>query len=632
MNMKTDKHQPHGRHLYALTLGALGVVFGDIGTSPLYAFKEAFHGPYSIAATHDNVLGVLSIIFWVLIFVVIAKYLTFIMRADNRGEGGILALLAIMTPLGEKALRRRSMLIAIGLFGSALLYGDGVITPAISVLSAVEGLEVATPAFERFVVPITIAILVPLFLVQSRGTGKVGAVFGPITVLWFVSIAATGMSGIVRQPHVLSALNPAYAVEFFTENGLSSLLVLGAVVLVITGTEALYADMGHFGVKPIRLGWYSVVFPALTLNYFGQGALLLTDPGAVSNPFYNLVPSWGLYPMVVIASFATVIASQALISGSFSLTRQAVQLGYLPRVTIGHTSEQAAGQIYIPEVNAFLMIACIALVVTFKESTNLAAAYGMAVVGTMIITTTLFYYVSKDKWGWSPAVAGSLMGLFLLFEIPFFFANLIKFVHGGWFPIVVASFVYILMSTWKKGRKVLLEDLGSRALPMELFLKDIAASNIARVPGTAVFMTGNLEGVPTVLLHHLKHNKVLHEQVVLLSVLTEEIPRVPEEERLKIKLFGDGFYRVIARYGFMETPNIPELFERCRDQEVCLYIRMATTTFYLGRETLLPTGKKGMARWRMRVFAFMSRNAVDATKYFGIPPGRVVELGMQVEV
>lgn len=625
-----DTHSTSGQNLYLLALSALGIVYGDIGTSPLYALKEAFSGPYSISVTPPNVLGILSLIFWVLTFVVVIKYLTFIMKADNRGEGGILALLAIMSPLGVPTRRHRSFLIMLGLFGAALLYGDGVITPAISVLSAVEGLEVATPTLERFIVPITIAILIPLFLVQKRGTARVGSVFGPITLIWFFSIAATGLIQIIKHPQVFAALNPMYATEFFARNGYGSVLVLGAVVLVVTGAEALYADMGHFGIKPIRLGWYAVVFPALTLNYFGQGALLMAQPDAVSNPFYQMVPSWGLYPMVILAAMATVIASQALISGSFSLTRQAVQLGYLPRVTIGHTSEKAAGQIYIPEVNTILMISCVALVAAFKESSNLASAYGMAVVGTMIITTVLFFFVAQERWRWSPLQAGLLAGLFLLIEVPFFGANLVKIVHGGWFPISVAAGVYTIMSTWKMGRRMLSEDLRARALPMDIFLRDTAISGIQRVPGTAVFMTGNLEGVPTVLLHHLKHNKVLHKQVVLLSIVTEEIPKVAASERSTFKALGTGFFRITARYGFMETPNIPELLESCKGQG--LDFRMAVTTFYLGRETLLAGRKKGMPRWRMKLFSFMSRNALDATAFFGIPPGRVVELGMQVEL
>lgn len=625
-----DTHTSSSQNRYLLALAALGIVYGDIGTSPLYALKEVFNGPHAVSVTPANVLGILSLIFWVLTFVVAIKYITFIMKADNRGEGGILALLAIMSPLGVPTLRHRSFLIMLGLFGAALLYGDGVITPAISVLSAVEGLEVATPALKRFIVPITIAILIPLFLVQKRGTARVGSIFGPITLIWFFSIAAIGIAQIIKHPQVFEAINPLYAIGFFVRNGFGSLLVLGAIVLVVTGAEALYADMGHFGIKPIRLGWYAVVFPALTLNYFGQGALLLSHPEAVSNPFYQMVPLWGLYPMVVLATMATVIASQALISGSFSLTRQAVQLGYLPRVTIGHTSEKAEGQIYIPEVNAILMVSCVALVVAFEESSKLASAYGMAVVGTMIITTVLFFFVAMERWRWSPLQAGLLAGLFLLIEIPFFGANMVKIVHGGWFPIVLAAGIYTLMATWKMGRKLLFDDMRARSIPMDIFLRDTSISGIERVPGTAVFMTGNLDGVPTVLLHHLKHNKVLHRQVVLLSILTEEIPKVDASERLTFKALGTGFFRITARYGFMETPNIPELLESCKGQG--LDFRMAVTTFYLGRETLLPGRKKGMARWRMKLFAFMSRNALDATAFFGIPPGRVVELGMQVEL
>lgn len=612
-----------------MTLGALGVVFGDIGTSPLYALKEVFRGSHPIAVSPENVLGILSTIFWILVFTVAVKYLSFVMRADNRGEGGTLALLSIISHSGNSIIGRRVVLISFGLFGTALLYGEGMITPAISVLSAVEGIEVATPAFKRFVVPITIAILIPLFLVQRRGTAQMGAFFGPVTLLWFASIAFTGTASIIGHPQVLLAVNPLYAFEFFINNGFSSLLVLGAVVLVITGVEALYADMGHFGIKPIRLGWYSVVFPALLLNYFGQGALLISNPD-VKNPFFEMVPAWGLYPMVLLATLATIVASQALISGSFSLTRQAVQLGYLPRMTIGHTSEQTAGQIYIPEINTFLMIACIGLVLGFQESTNLASAYGMAVVGTMMITTILFYFVAREKWKWSILLAGPLAAFFLLIEIPFFGANLVKFIHGGWFPIVVAVSVYTLMMTWKIGRRQLTENLKSKTFPLDLFLGDISASKPVRVSGTSVFLTGNPEGVPTILLHHIKHNKVLHERVILLSILTEDIPRVPENEKVSVTPLGEGFYRIVAHYGFMETPNISELFRSGEVGE--LNVKFAVTTFYLGRETLIATGKTRMARWRIKLFSFMSRNALDATAFFGIPPGRVVELGMQVEL
>lgn len=624
-----SQSQDNRKHLTALTIGALGVVFGDIGTSPLYALKEVFRGSHPVAASPENVLGILSIIFWILIFTVAVKYLTFVMRADNRGEGGTLALLSIISRSDNSANSRRIVLISLGLFGTSLLYGEGMITPAISVLSAVEGIEVATPALKSFVVPLTIAILVPLFLVQRHGTSRMGALFGPVTLIWFASIAITGIAGIIGHPQVLSAVNPLYAIGFFVKNGFSSILVLGAVVLVITGVEALYADMGHFGIKPIRTGWYSVVFPALLLNYFGQGALLISNPD-VKNPFYELVPLWGLFPMVGIASLATVIASQALISGSFSLTRQAVQLGYLPRVTIGHTSERTAGQIYIHEVNTFLMIACIGLVLGFQESTNLASAYGMAVVGTMMITTTLFYIVAREKWKWSALRAGSLAALFWTIEVPFFGANIVKFVHGAWFPLAVAVCIYTLMMTWKIGRKRLTENLKTKAFPLELFLSDPSISKLVRVPGTAVFLTGNPEGIPTTLLHHIKHNKMLHERLILLSILTEEIPRVPENERVKLTKLGEGFYRIVARYGFMENPNISDLFRNEKVRE--LDVRFAVTTFYLGRETLIATGKTKMSRWRIKIFSFMSRNALDATAFFGIPPGRVVELGMQVEL
>lgn len=630
MQQSQDNATDSKKHLYVMTLGALGVVFGDIGTSPLYALKEVFFGSHPIAVSPGNILGILSIIFWILIFTVAVKYLTFVMRADNRGEGGTLALLSIISRSGNSMIGRRVVLVSFGLFGTALLYGDGMITPAISVLSAVEGIEVATPAFKRFVVPITIAILIPLFLVQRRGTAQMGTFFGPVTLLWFASIAFTGTVSILGHPQVLLAVNPLYAFEFFINNGFSSLLVMGAVVLVVTGVEALYADMGHFGIKPIRLGWYSVVFPALLLNYFGQGALLISNPIEVKNPFFEMVPSWGLYPMVVLATIATIVASQALISGSFSMTRQAVQLGYLPRMTIGHTSEQTAGQIYIPEINTFLMIACIGLVLGFRESTNLASAYGMAVVGTMMITTFLFYFVAREKWKWSAPWAGSLVALFLLIEIPFFGANLVKFVHGGWFPVVVAVSVYTLMMTWKIGRRQLTENLKSKTFPLELFLGDISTSKLVRVSGTSIFLTGNPEGIPTILLHHIKHNKVLHERVILLSILTEDIPRVPENERVNVTALGEGLYRVVAHYGFMETPNISELFRSGKARE--LDVKFAVTTFYLGRETLIATGKTRMARWRIKLFSFMSRNALDATAFFGIPPGRVVELGMQVEL
>lgn len=524
------------------------------------------------------------------------------------------------------------MILAAGLFGAALLFGDGIITPAISVLSAVEGLEVATPRFEPLVVPLTIAILVGLFLVQKRGTAAVGGLFGLVMLAWFACLAALGLAGILSQPAVLGAVDPRHVVQFFAANRGLGFLALGAVVLAVTGVEALYADLGHFGVRPIRLGWYAVVFPALLLNYFGQGALLLGDPGAVRNPFFELVPNWGRYPMVALATAATIIASQALISAAFSLTRQAVQLGYFPRVTIVHTSAQASGQIYIPEINAALMFGCIALVIGFRESTNLAAAYGMAVVGTMTITTLLFHFVTREIWGWSPVRAAALAGVFLAVDLAFLGANMVKIAHGGWFPLFVAGLFYALMTTWKTGRARLEANLRARTLPMELFLADVAGSRPKRVPGTAIFMTRDAEGAPPVLLHHFKHNKVLHEKVVLLSVVSRSVPEVHGDSRVEIADLGEGFYRAVARYGFMETPNIPDVLAQCRVLEPALEFRPLDTTYVLARETLLVTGRSGMARWRKHLFAFLVRNARPATTFFNIPPNRVIELGAQVEL
>ena len=505
---------PTGKALLALSLGALGVVYGDIGTSPLYALKECFNGPHGVPPTPENVLGVLSLVFWAMTFVVTVKYLSFVMQADNRGEGGILALLALV---GRRKLSRpgRRFLLLLGIFGAALLYGDGVITPAISVLSAVEGLQVAAPALHHLVVPITVVILFLLFLIQKRGTATVGAVFGPVMLLWFAAIAAAGLHGIARDPGVFRALSPVAAVEFFVRHRGHGYLVLGAVVLVLTGGEALYADMGHFGRRPIRLAWFGVAMPALLLNYFGQGAVLLRDPSVAANPFYMLVPGWALYPMIGVATAATIVASQALISGAFSLTNQAVQLGYSPRVTIRHTSRTEYGQIYVPEVNWAVGIACIALVLGFKTSGALAAAYGIAVTGTMTITTLLFHRVMRDRWRWPLWTAAPLTAAFLGADLSFFGANLVKFEDGGWFPIALAAGVFTLMSTWRAGRDVLARQLRESGLPLDLFLPDLEKHPPHRIPGTAVFMTSNPEGVPPVMLHHLKHNKVLHERVLL---------------------------------------------------------------------------------------------------------------------
>jgi KUP system potassium uptake protein len=638
---------PTGKRLGVLSLTALGIVYGDIGTSPLYALQQCFTSKeHRLAVTTANVYGILSLIVWLLVLVVAIKYLVYIMRADNRGEGGILALLALI--LQEERRRtdskRRMLLISLGLFGAALLYGDGMITPAISVMSAVEGLNVATPTFQTLVVPVSMLILFVLFMAQRFGTGRVGTAFGPIMALWFLSIAVLGIVEIAREPRIFLALNPWHGVEFFIANGRIGFLTLGAVVLAVTGAEALYADMGHFGKRPIRLAWFALVLPALLMNYMGQGALLLRNPRAVSNPFFNLVPHGLLIPLVVLATMAAVIASQALISGAFSLTQQAVQLGYSPRVTILHTSRQEAGQIFIPEINQVLAFGCLVLVLSFGSSQAIGAAYGIAVTGTMAITSLLFAVVARSRWNWSLARIVPITVVFLAIDASLFSANVIKIAFGGWVPIVIAIAIYLLMSTWKKGRVLLTYVLNSGALPLDLFLSDVARRKPPRVPGTAVFMTSSNNGVPVVLLHHLKHNKVLHEQVILMSVVTEEVPEINTIERVSVDKLEHGFYRVTARYGFMESPNVPEILQRAREHG--FKARPNDTTFYLGRERIIiADGEKRpgtrrapddavlphMARWRKKIFVVMSRNARSATEFFGIPPNRVVELGAQVE-
>jgi KUP system potassium uptake protein len=648
-----SKESSSGRRLAVLALGALGVVYGDIGTSPLYALKECFTGPHGVPVTKDNVLGVLSLIFWSLNFVVTLKYLTVVMRADNRGEGGILALLALVRPHGEgRPTGAYRWLIATGLFGAALLYGDGIITPAISVLGAVEGLSVATPALSDWVVPIAVVIISAVFAVQRHGTAGIGAIFGPLTAVWFVSIAVLGIMGIMRHPSVFAALSPWYAATFLWREGFTGLMVLAAVVLVVTGGEALYADMGHYGKRPIRVAWYTVVLPALMLNYLGQGAILLESPASVRNPFYSLVPDWALYPMVAIATGAAIVASQALISGAFSLTRQAVQLGYCPRVNIVHTSSRTIGQIYIPQVNNALWVACIGLVLAFQSSGNLAATYGVAVTGTMTTTTILLLVVARKLWKWSVLKVALMGGLFLVVDLAFFVTNLFKIPDGGWFPILVALIVYLFMSTWKKGRARLSEIVLENTLPIDIFLADISKRKPVRVPGIAVFLTSVRGGAPPVLLHHLKHNKVLHDRVILLSVISQEIPQVANADRISYRDLGEGFCEVIANYGFMETPDIPEMLQSLRlakDDGREIQIDVKSTSFYLGRETLIPVDrkkKKGtaapaystdgaqtrvMGNWRKKLFIFMTRNAQSATAFFGLPPNRVVELGAQIQ-
>jgi KUP system potassium uptake protein len=630
--------QPSGGAFAALCLGALGVVYGDIGTSPLYALTECFRGVHSVAPTPENILGVVSLVFWALTFVVTFKYLVFVMRADNRGEGGILALFALVRPRGE-ARGRAWLLVGLGLFGAALLYGDGVITPAITVLGAVEGLSVATPAFEHLVVPVSVGILVLLFWLQKRGTMTIGRLFGPVMLLWFVSISLLGIRGILMHPAVVRALDPRQAIALFGRDGTAGFLVLGGVVLVVTGAEALYADMGHFGRRPIRAAWFALVLPALLLNYFGQAANLLVHPDALRNPFYALVPEALLWPMIAIATLAAIVASQALISGAFSLTRQAVQLGYSPRVTIVHTSSTEIGQIYIPEVNTALGVACVALVLGFRSSSALAAAYGIAVTGTMMITSILFHQVAVRRWRWPEWQASLLTALFLVVDLAFFGANIVKVGDGGWVPLAVALGIYTLMTTWKRGRDVLGAFSRENSLPMDLFLDDIRRRKPLRVPGTAVFMSSDPSGAPPVLLHHLKHNKVLHERVILVSVMNEEIPQVPERERVDFRDLGEGFYQVEARYGFMETPNVPELLrslEHRGDADAMglggIVVKPLDTTFYLGRETLLPGGPSRLARWRKRLFIVMARNAVPASRFFALPANRVVEMGAQIQL
>jgi KUP system potassium uptake protein len=620
-------HRPAGRRYFLLlSLTTLGVVYGDIGTSVLYAVKECFHGPHAIAATPPNIYGVLSLIVWALILVISVKYLVFVLRANNRGEGGILALMSLVETRG----RGRWALAAMGLFGAALLYGDGMITPAISVLSAVEGLEVAAPFLSAWVIPVTIAILIGLFILQSRGTAGVGVIFGPVMIVWFSTLAALGIYQIAQEPHVLLAVDPAHGISFFLRNGTHGFIILGSVFLVVTGGESLYADLGHFGARPIRLVWFTVVLPALLLNYFGQGALLLRNPGAAENPFFNLAPAWGRYPLVLVATVAACVASQAVISGAYSLTRQAVQLGYLPRLEIDHTSAREIGQIYVPGINWALMTACIGLVIGFRSSSALAAAYGVAVTTTMVITTLLLYFVAVEKWGWSRARAAALCALFLIIDLAFFGANIIKVPDGGWFPLVVAGLAFLLMTTWQRGRVVLSEKLREGSLSMELFLSSVAAHPPIRVPGIAVFMYRNPDGTPQALLHNLKHNKVLHQQVVLLTVVTEEIPHVPEEERATIDFLGHGIYRMSVRYGFMEDPDIPAVLARMSTRE--LSFSPSETTYFLGRETLIAAKRPSMPLWREYLFSWMNRNATSAAMYFRLPPNRVVELGAQIEL
>lgn len=626
---------PTGKRLAILSLGALGVVYGDIGTSPLYALREVFSAKYGISPTPEHVLGVLSLVFWAFVLVITVKYIVFILRADNRGEGGILAMLALILQKEPTKRSNRFLVISLGLLGAALLYGDGMITPAISVLSAMEGLELVSPAFESAVVPLASVVLILLFLAQRYGTHRVGQFFGPITLIWFIVIAALGVPAIAKHPGVLAAVNPLHAVRFFQDVGMAGFFLMGAVVLVVTGGEALYADMGHFGKRPIRVAWLGVALPALLINYFGQGALLLTDPTAIENPFFLLAPRALLYPMVALATMATVIASQAMISGAFSITQQCVQLGYSPRMTITHTSAKEFGQIYIPEVNAALAVGCLLIVFGFRSSEALGAAYGIAVTGTFVLSTILYSIIALRRWHWPLWKVLAFLSVFGLIDLVLFSASASKFVHGGWVPVVVAIGIFTLMTTWKRGRLILSERMTDITLPMDQFLDDIGNHPRTRVPGTAVFMTSEVLGVPVVLLHHLKHNKVLHETVILMSVRTADFPETQRHERVSIEALGHGFFRVIGTYGFMETPDVKEILQRCRDAGIAA--RPLDTSYYLGREQLIPRSgpwKKGgmsMNIVRKKIFAVMSRNARSATQYFQLPPNRVVELGTQIE-
>ncbi len=629
--MSEHAHPKTPSDLAKLSVAALGIVYGDIGTSPLYAVKECFIGEHATAISTTSVLGILSLFFWALTLVIVVKYLTFVMRADNEGEGGTFALIALLDPKKVEKTRSGVLLVLLGLFGASLLAGEGIITPAISVLGAVEGLGEATHALDEYVPWIAIAIIVGLFVIQKRGTGGVGAVFGPAMLLWFATIAFIGVRWIVRRPDVLAAVNPAHAVAFFVEHKLHGFLVLGSVVLCITGGEALYADMGHFGKAPIRIAWYAVVFPALLLNYFGQGALLLEQGSGVKHPFFGLVEGFWRFPLVGLATVAAVIASQALISGSFSLARAAVQLGFFPRVSIKHTSGTSEGQIYVPEINWGLLTACVALVAGFRSSSHLAAAYGIAVTGTMSITSILFFSVARSRWNWGILPAGALVALFLSVDLTFFSANVHKITSGGWVPLVIGSIVFTVMTTWRRGRGLLAQRFMDQTLPLDAFMADLEITKPHRVKGTAVFMTSNPKGAPPVLLHHFKHNKTLHEQVLLLSIATEHVPEVPRAGRiLSLVDLGQGFYQVRAAYGFMQTPNVLELMDLLAENG--LETRTTDTSFFLGRETLLITDGKGMARWRKMLFTYMSRNARPANAFFSIPPNRVVELGTQIEL
>ena len=617
--------------LSALTLAALGVVFGDIGTSPLYTMKEVFSvGMHPVPLNEVNMFGILSLIVWALIMVVSVKYVAFIMRADNRGEGGIMALLALASHNAAGDAKKQHTIMLLGILGACMFYADGMITPAISVLSAVEGLELAAPVLHPMILPITLLVLFILFWAQSKGTALVGAFFGPIMLLWFTVLGVLGIHGIMQNPSILQALNPIYAFNFFSVSPWIAFVALGAVVLAVTGAEALYADMGHFGPFPIRLAWFGFVLPALILNYFGQGALILQDPESVKNPFYLLAPGWMLYPLIVLATLAAVIASQAVITGAFSVSRQALQLGYLPRMHVEHTSESEEGQIYMPRVNWGLMLGVMALVLSFKSSGNLAAAYGIAVTGDMVITTLLAGIVFHHIWGWSKLRTGMLVALFLVVDVAFFSANVLKIPDGGWVPLVIGIFIFTLMLTWKTGRNMLYSMLKNEAMAIDPFIAAVGAHPPIRVSGTAIFMTPNLDGVPHAMLHNLKHNKVLHEKMVLLTVKFLDYPHTSNEERVTVEDLPNEFYRVTVRYGFKDEPDLPRDLVLCAEQG--LVLDAMDTSFFVGKEILIASNASGMAFWRKKIFIGLFRSAETITNQFKLPPNRVVELGSQLKI
>ncbi|MBJ9977783.1 potassium transporter Kup [Pseudomonas sp. S75] len=613
-----------------LLVAAVGVVYGDIGTSPLYTLKEVFTGGYGVQVDHDGVLGILSLILWSLLWVVSFKYVMFILRADNQGEGGTMALTALARRATAQHPRLRMLMVGCGLVGASLFYGDSMITPAVSVLSAVEGMGLAFDGIDHWVVPISLVVLVALFLVQKHGTEKIGKAFGPIMVVWFLVLAVLGVHGIQQSPEVLKAFNPGWALHFFIVHPGMGVAILGAVVLALTGAEALYADMGHFGRKPIARAWFALVLPALVLNYFGQGAMLLQNPEAARNPFYLLAPSWALLPLVALSTLATVIASQAVISGAFSLTRQAIQLGYVPRMQVQHTSSDEQGQIYIGAVNWTLMIGVVLLVIGFESSGALAAAYGVAVTGTMLMTTILVSAVMLLLWKWPPLLAVPLLVGFLLVDGLFFAANVPKIVQGGAFPVLAGIVLFVLMSTWKRGKQILVERIDEGGLPLPVFIGSIRVQPPHRVEGTAVFLTARPDAVPHALLHNMLHNQVLHSQVVLLTVVSEDRPRVPESERFEVEAYGDGFFRVLLHFGFMDEPDVPSALRLCHLE--ALDFSPMRTTYFLSRETVIASRLEGMSRWRSNLFAFLLKNANGNLRFFKLPLNRVIELGTQVEI